>query len=283
MNAIGVSCPEFGKTPFPEALENISKEFRHWEIFSELDHYAPLVSLEHASLIRDSDLTFSVHTGIADINVASNNERLREAAVANIVAEMKAANDLDLDTVTVHPGIINLAVKGVRERSIAQAKISMKEIEHYSVEYGLYACIENMPNFPVMLGIQADELKEIIDGTDLSVCFDIGHAALLAQDVRSAINSLSGLLAVTHLHDNNGVRDLHALPFSIIPNWGRASCVDWDGFIQGMRDIAYDGTLNFETAGIMLGLPEELREGALNYTASAGKYLKEKIEYKGED
>ena len=132
MNAIGVSCPEFGKTPFPEALENISREFRHWEIFSELEHYAPLVCLEHASLIRDSDLTFSVHTGIADINVASNNERLREAAVANIVAEMKAANDLDLDTVTVHPGIINLAVKGVRERSIAQAKISMKESMEYS-------------------------------------------------------------------------------------------------------------------------------------------------------
>ena len=156
-------------------------------------------------------------------------------------------------------------------------------------------CIENLfyysgggvREYPLSEAEEAGDfirkLNSDAGGDVFRYCFDIGHAALLAQDVRSTINSLSGLLAVTHLHDNNGVRDLHALPFSIIPNWGRASCVDWDGFIQGMRDIAYDGTLNFETAGIMLGLPEELKGSALNYTASAGKYLREKIEYKGED
>ena len=208
MNVIGVSCPDFGKTPFPEALSRISKEFRHWEIFSELEHYAPLVSLEHSDLVRGSDLTFSVHTGIADINVASNNERLREAAVANIVAEMKAANDLDIDTVTVHPGIINLAVKGVRDRSIAQARISMKEIEHYSAEYGLYTCIENMPNFPVMLGIQADELNEIIDGTDLSVCFDIGHANTSGQ-IDRMVELFGDRIRNIHIHDNLGEKDDH--------------------------------------------------------------------------
>ena len=87
MNTIGVSCPDFGKIPFNQALESISREFSHWEIFSELEHYAPLVDLEHAEDIRSSKMTFSVHTGIADINVASNTERLREAAVENIVAE----------------------------------------------------------------------------------------------------------------------------------------------------------------------------------------------------
>ena len=208
MNAIGVSCPDFGKLPFGEALDSISREFRHWEIFSELEHYAPLVSLEHSDLIRSSDLTFSVHTGIADINVASNNERLREAAVGNIVAEMKAASDLDIDTVTVHPGIINLAVKGIRERSLAQARISMKEIEHYAAEYGVYACIENMPNFPVMLGIQADELKDIIDGTDLSVCFDIGHAHTSGQ-VGRMVELFGDRIRNIHIHDNMGEKDDH--------------------------------------------------------------------------
>ena len=208
MNAIGVSCPDFGKLPFGDALGKISKEFRHWEIFSELEHYAPLVSLEHADLIRSSELTFSVHTGIADINVASNNERIREAAVANVVAEMKAANDLDIDTVTVHPGIINLAVKDIRDRSLAQARISMKEIEHYAAEYGLYACIENMPNFPVMLGIQADELREIIDGTDLSVCFDIGHAHT-ADQIDSMVELFGDRIRNIHIHDNMGEKDEH--------------------------------------------------------------------------
>ena len=67
-------------------------------------------------------------------------------------------------------------------------------------------------------------------------------------------------------------------PFSVISNWGSAFCVDWGGFIQGMRDIAYDGILSFETAGIMLSMPEELKPGAMSYIARTGKYLKEKIE-----
>ena len=208
MNTIGVSCPDFGKIPFTEALESISREFKHWEIFSELEHYAPLVDMEHAVEIRSSKLTFSVHTGIADINVASNNERLREAAVENIVAEMKAASDLDIDTVTVHPGIINLAVKDIRARSVAQARISMKSIEHYAEEYGLYACIENMPNFPVMLGIQAEELKEIIDGTDLPVCFDIGHAHTAGQ-IDRMVELFGDRIRNVHIHDNMGEKDEH--------------------------------------------------------------------------
>ncbi len=153
MNTIGVSCPDFGKTPFPEMHEAISEHFSHWEVFSELAHYAPKVLSEHADVVKGSPMTFTVHTGIADINVASNNERIREASVANIVAEMKAANGLGVDTVTVHPGIINLAVKNIRDRCIVQARKSMKEIESAASEYGIHACIENMPNFPVMLGI----------------------------------------------------------------------------------------------------------------------------------
>ena len=122
------------------------------------------------------------------------------------------------------------------------------------------------------------ELNSDVGAGIFKYCFDIGHATLLKQDVRSMINTVSDHLAVTHLHDNNGVRDLHALPFSVISNWGSASCVDWGGFIQGMRDIAYDGILSFETAGIMLSMPEELKPGAMSYIARTGKYLKEKIE-----
>lgn len=38
MNTIGVSCPGFCTVPPIEMLGRISKEFRHWEIFSEMDH-----------------------------------------------------------------------------------------------------------------------------------------------------------------------------------------------------------------------------------------------------
>lgn len=208
MNTIGVSCPDFGKTPFPHMHDAISEHFSHWEIFSELAHYAPKVCSEYLDLVRSSPMTFTVHTGIADINVASNNERIREASVANIVAEMEAANDLGLDTVTVHPGIINLAVKGIRDRCIAHAQRSMKAIEAAASEYGINACIENMPKFPVMLGIQADELAEIVDGTDLPICFDIGHANTAGQ-VDRMVELFGDRIRNVHIHDNMGENDDH--------------------------------------------------------------------------
>ena len=208
MNTIGVSCPDFGKTPFPEMHDSLSKHFSHWEIFSELAHYAPTVCSEHREIISSSPMTFTVHTGIADINVASTNERIREASVTNIVREMEAARKLGIDTVTVHPGIINLAVKNIRGRCIEQAQKSMKEIEASAEEYGIHACIENMPNFPVMLGIQADELAEIVEGTDLPICFDIGHANTAGQ-VDRMVELFGDRIRNVHIHDNLGEKDDH--------------------------------------------------------------------------
>lgn len=208
MNTIGVSCPDFGKVPFPEMLSEISKEFNHWEIFSELAHYAPKVCEEYPDLIRSSPMTFSVHTGIADINVASTNERLRLASVENILSEMEAANKLGIDTVTIHPGIINFAVKDIRDLLIPLARKSMKTFDKASRELGVTACIENMPNFMVMLGIGADELAEIIDGTDLSVCFDIGHANTAGQ-IESMVEVFGDRIRNIHIHDNMGERDEH--------------------------------------------------------------------------
>ena len=208
MNVIGVSCPEFSKTSFDEMLDAISSHFRHWEIFSELNHYGPLVAEKYAQLIQSSDLTFSLHTGIADINVASSNELIRRASVDNLLAEMDSARRLGIDTVTIHPGIINLAVHDTREISLESANRSMKELDRAASELGLHACIENMPNFPVMLGIQAEELPSIIDGTDLSVCFDIGHANTSGQ-IDAMIDLFGDRIRNIHIHDNLGDRDAH--------------------------------------------------------------------------
>lgn len=208
MNTIGVSCTNFSSKPFPEILERISSSFRHWEIFSELEHYGPLVVERYGELVADSELTFSLHTGIADINVASTNELIREASVLNLRKEMESANRLGIDTVTIHPGIINLAVKGVRDRSLAQANRSMQELDRMASEFGVTACIENMPNFPMMLGVDAEELDRIVDGTSLSICFDIGHAHTFGQ-VERMVEIFGDRICNVHIHDNHGESDEH--------------------------------------------------------------------------
>lgn len=154
---------------------------------------------------------------------------------------------------------------------------------------GVKLCIENLFYYsdgavkkcalsePRDMSAFIEELNSESDEDVFKFCLDLGHATLLKQDIRHVINTMAESLVITHLHDNNGDRDLHAFPYTNIQNWGGSFSVDWDSFICAMRDIHYEGTLSFETAGIMLVLPEELKKAAMCYTAAVGRYLKNKI------
>ena len=208
MNTIGVSCPDFGAVPFSDMLKDIAGKFSHWEIFSEADHAVQKISGGFADYTEPLGMTFSIHTSIADTDLAAVNDRMREAAVMEMMSEMEAAVQMGIDTLTVHPGIVSLSVKGIRDRSIMQAKNSMRMLDRASQEYGVTACIENMPNFPIMLGITADELNTIVDGTDLGICFDIGHANTSGQ-MDAMIDTFGDRISNVHIHDNMGKNDDH--------------------------------------------------------------------------
>lgn len=63
-----------------------------------------------------------------------------------------------------------------------------------------------MPNVPVMLGITAKELQEIIDGTNFEITFDIGHANTSNQ-IEEMIDTFKERIGNIHIHDNDGTRD----------------------------------------------------------------------------
>jgi sugar phosphate isomerase/epimerase len=82
-------------------------------------------------------------------------------------------------------------------------------------------------------------VEEQLDGLDVGVCLDYGHAHLMG-DLGEAIEELSGHLWTTHVHDNNGNRDDHLPPY--------AGTIDWDAAMMETQKIGYDGALIFEIA-----------------------------------
>ena len=190
MNTVGVSCPGFGKERFEECLGRISSHFRHWEIFSELNHSVQMISPSFSAVAEPYGMTFSIHSAIADTNVAATNPRMREATMMEIMSEMQSACEMGVDTVTVHPGIINLAVSGTRERSIAAAQDSMRLLDRAQAEYGVRLA------------------NEIVGPTDLGMCFDIGHANTSGQ-MDAMIETFEDRIINVHIHDNMGVKDDH--------------------------------------------------------------------------
>jgi sugar phosphate isomerase/epimerase len=84
-------------------------------------------------------------------------------------------------------------------------------------------------------------------------------------------------LTILHIHDNNGHEDQHVLPYSCLSNADEHVC-DWQGFVEGLKEIGYSGTLAFETFRVMSTFPDAVRTQLLSLIAGIGHYWAEQIE-----
>ncbi len=122
-----------------------------------------------------------------------------------------------------------------------------------------------------------DELNEIAGEKIFSFCYDLGHATLLGKNIRRSINMLGERLTVLHIHDNNGIKDLHVQPYSQTTNSHSGYITDWEGFIAGLKDIGYKGVLSFETFNALTCLPKELVPVMVNYIGGVARYFSKRL------
>ena len=205
---IGVSCTQFACEQPQVWLDRIVGNFDLWEIFSEADHSISKHKDLFKELLPSYDLNYSVHAPICDINISSLSDRIREASLKEMLSTIMAANELDIGLVTVHPGLSSMVVNGLEGRAMELANGVMHALDKAAQEYGVTLAIENMPNVPFFLGRTADALAAVIDGTDLSICFDVGHANTMDQ-IGRMIDLLGDRFANIHIHDNYGEKDEH--------------------------------------------------------------------------
>lgn len=114
-----------------------------------------------------------------------------------------------------------------------------------------------------------DTLNEMAGEKRFGFCLDIGHLLLLGLDAMNAMVTLGDRMVAFHIHDNDGVNDLHIEPFSGLTNWQR--------FVKGVRTVGYKGNLNFELGGSWTKFPPELIPAMLRLVAEEGKYFRNKI------
>lgn len=157
-------------------------------------------------------------------------------------------------------------------------------------EMGITICIENLydnigghlvegPCCNVKKAIhRIDAFNEKYGAEILGFCFDTGHANIVGIDMESFITSLGNRLKVLHIHDNDGISDLHQIPFTFTKTRENLPSTDWEGFIRGLRAIRYDKVLSFETAPVLSAFPEIMKPDVLAFIAGIGRYLAEECE-----
>lgn len=159
-------------------------------------------------------------------------------------------------------------------------------------ELGITICIENLyssvgghivegPCCDVKKAVERiDRINEQYKAEVLGFCFDTGHANLVGIDFEDFIRTLGQRLKVLHIHDNDGMRDLHQIPFTFTKTRENKTSTDWDGFVRGLCAIGFDKVLSFETAPVVSAFPKDMKEDVLTFIARIGRHFAESLERK---
>ena len=143
-------------------------------------------------------------------------------------------------------------------------------------KYKVTVCLENayadVPTHCEIIDILNAEAGEKCFG----YCLDIGHANNAGGQLKKFIQTLGDRLTCLHIHDNDGVNDSHMIPYTATRGW-KIKCTDYDGMLEGLRDIGYKGNLSFEAFRGFEALPKEVESEALKLVSAIGRYWRGRL------
>jgi sugar phosphate isomerase/epimerase len=227
--------------------------FEKVELFATRGHFdygnAQAIA-ELAEWLADTGLSLhSVHAPIVErmqggrwigaFSNASSDEARRKAAVAETAAALALASQLPFQYLVLHLGVPASEQTHAGDNSATAARRSIEEIVEVAARVRVRVAVEVIPNALSDAESLARLVEDDLDGLDVGVCLDYGHAHLMG-DLGEAIEALSGHLWTTHVHDNGGKRDDHLAPY--------LGTIDWDAAMMETQKIGYDGALMFEVS-----------------------------------
>ena len=255
MNRFGLSTHLFHEHRLSrEHLVHIAAHgFEEVELFatrSHFDYHDEQAAAQLAEWLSDTRLELhSVHAPIVEalrggawigaFSNASRDEACRKAALAETEAALAIAKQVPFRYLVLHLGTPTTERVSPRDNQPDVARRSVEEIVDMAARANVRVTLEVIPNPLSSAAALVHLVEEELDGLDIGICLDYGHAYLMG-DLGEAVETLSGHLWTTHVHDNGGTRDEHLTPY--------AGTIDWDAAMMETQKIGYDGTLMFEVA-----------------------------------
>ena len=176
---------------------------------------------------------------VGSFSNASGDERRRGAAIAETRAALHVARRVPYRFLVVHLGMPSAEQLPPGDNRPDAARRSLEDIVVMAAAVGVRVAVEVIPNPLSGAAALVRLIEDQLEGVDVGICFDYGHAHLMG-DLGEAIETVSGYLWTTHVHDNGGRRDDHLVPF--------AGTIDWDAAILETQKIGYDDVLMLEVA-----------------------------------
>ena len=221
--SLSVKYVEF-KFDYPRFLEGISNfESRKTREALEADGIRAIVHLPHL-----------------DMNLASANPFVQSASEEALAKSILKAEELDAELLVTHVGRLSkVYTSREAQRARERATSSLRRLLEKAKAHNMKLTVENdrrSPNYA--FAELADDLRAVADDVGCEVTLDIGHANTATTNLCGYVETLKGLVANVHLHDNHGVADEHLA-------LGKGSAMV-DRALTKLKNVGYSGPLVLE-------------------------------------
>jgi len=197
------------------------------------------VAVLNEGLARAGIEPASVHAlfgGMYDISAIEDEAHRR--AVEYGLSAIDLSVDLSAPLVIVHASAEPIE-EYERSARFAQARRGLEALGDHAAANDRQLALELLPR--TCLGNTTDELLELL--AELSpdvfgICLDTNHLMDRHQSLPDEIRRLNNRLIATHLSDYDGIDEKHELPGQGV--------LDWPAAMTALRDIDYQGPLNYE-------------------------------------
>jgi len=179
---------------------------------------------------------------------------------ARMLDDMKRWCDL-FCAVGIEAGVLHAGGKTARQAGWEPERIFAANVE------ALQAILRFIGDGPTVICLENGgsgrhlDLVQAVGSEKVGVCLDTGHLNLGHGDRNPAafVREVGEHLKALHIADNRGEYDDHMFPY------GHGCTVEWDGFVDALREVNYTGLFNYEVPGERGSNPLEVRLAKLAY------------------
>jgi sugar phosphate isomerase/epimerase len=252
----GISTHLFHNHPLGEQdLRAVADHgFDRLELFATHRHFEYQDAAAVANLAKWLDRTgvhlHSVHAPIVESLVgtkwgaaysnATSDQAARQLTVRETIAAVEIARTIPYGYLVVHLGLPTSQNPPANDNDREQARRSIEQIHAVAHPLGVRLALEVIPNDLSTPDSLVQLIEEELDLPGIGICLDFGHAFVMG-DLVDAVETVSGHLITTHVHDNRGKLDEHLVPFD--------GGIDWLAALTSVQKVGYEGTLLFELQG----------------------------------
>jgi len=227
---LGISTWFGYKYPFVELIKLIKKSGFHSVMTWWGDEFIQLNGPKenHPDIIRNNGLKIeNIHLTFNGVNAIWVDSQSGQDILDLYLSYIDDCKIYEIPTAVMH------VLEGENPPPFGQLGLDrFKRIIDRAEKNNINVAVENL-NKPEYL----DYVLNGINSNRLRFCYDSGHEHCFTPDMEYLKKYSSKLIAL-HLHDNNGMRDQHLLPF--------CGTINWKHIMNSLREINYTGSLAFE-------------------------------------